>query len=57
MSLDDGMTDGQADSHTLILCRIEGFEESVRSLGFETDPYIFHAKPHPIPFLSFGSDQ
>ena len=42
--------------HAFILCRMKSFEESVRSLGFETDPGIFHAKLHPIAFLSFGSD-
>jgi len=36
---------------------VEGFEEPVRSLSFETNARIFHAKAHAIPLISFGSDQ
>src|SRR6266853_3215274 len=57
MTLDNGATDAQSDSHTVILSCVERFEESVGSLRIETDPRIFHAESHPIAFVSFGPDQ
>src|SRR6266853_3399829 len=57
MTLDNGATDGESDSHTVILSCVERFEEPVGSLRIETDPRIFHAEEHPIAFVSFGRDQ
>src|SRR6266478_5600425 len=57
MTLDNGATDAQSDSHTIILSCVERFEEPVGSLRIETDPRIFHAEAHPIAFVSFGLDQ
>src|SRR6266446_3433522 len=57
MTLDNGATDAQSDSHTVILSCVERFEEPVGSLRIETDPRIFHAEEHPIAFVSFGPDQ
>src|SRR5712671_3676408 len=57
MTLDNGATDAQSDSHTVILSCVERFEESLGNLRIETDPRIFHAEEHPIFFVSFGPDQ
>src|ERR1700719_1692400 len=57
MTLDNGTTDAQSDSHTVILSRVERFEEAVGSLRIETDPRIFHGEEHPMTFVSFGPDQ
>src|SRR5713226_5376514 len=57
MTLDNGATDAQSDSHTVILSCVERFEEPVGGLRIETDPHIFHAEEHPIAFASFGRDQ
>src|SRR6266481_9897217 len=57
MTLDNGATDAQSDSHTVILSCVERFEEPVGSLRIETDPRIFHAEEHPITFVSSGLDQ
>src|SRR6266446_6996228 len=56
MTLDNGATDAQSDSHTVILSCVERFEEPVGSLRIETNPRIFHAEEHPITF-AFGLDQ
>src|SRR5580704_13902240 len=56
MTLDDGSTDGKADPHTATLSGIECFEESARSLRFETHPRILHGLAHTIIFVSFSSD-
>jgi hypothetical protein len=57
MTLDNGSTNGQSDSHTIILCGIERFEESIRRLRLKADSQIFDADAHPIPFISFSSNQ
>ena len=57
MSLDNGLTDIQPDSHSIVLSCIEGLEEFVRGFRREAAAHIFHAKTHPIQPLSFGSNE
>src|SRR6266849_5975013 len=57
MTLDNGATDGQADTHTVTLCRVERIKESLGALRVEAHPYILHAQAHAIPFVSFRPDQ
>ena len=40
----------------LTLRCVEGFEESVHTLRFETHSRILHGQAHTIAFVSFGSD-
>src|SRR3984893_15725201 len=56
MTLDNGSTDGKADSHTATLSGIERLEEPARSLRLETRPRILHGQAHTIILVSFGSD-
>src|SRR5580692_1803840 len=56
MTLDNRTADRQSDSHALILCRVEGFEESVRRLRFEADSNICHAEAHPVIIIRFSSN-
>src|SRR5215470_5065697 len=57
MTLDNGATDGESNSHSVILRCVKGFEESVSKLRVETNPHIFYAEAHLIASFSFGPDQ
>jgi len=57
MTLNNGSTDGEPDSHAIILSGVERFEESARSLRVEPGSCILHCQTHAIVFLSFGFDQ
>ena len=56
MTLDNGPAHRQSDSHTIILCCVEGSEEPARGLRFKAYSDIFHAKSHTISLISFRSD-
>jgi hypothetical protein len=57
MTLNNGATDGEPDSHTVILGGVERFEESVRSLIGKSNSRIFHRQTHLIVLAFFGSDE
>src|SRR5271170_6234694 len=57
MTLDNGATDGESDSHTVILRGVERLEESVRSLRIEPHSRILYRQTHTIAFVSVGSDE
>src|SRR5215813_10834980 len=57
MSLDNGPTDGQPDTHAATLRCVEGLEKPLGRLRLEADSGVFHAQPYPIDFVSFGSDE
>src|SRR5258708_33239205 len=56
MTLNNGTTDGQADPHTVTLCRVERIKESINALRVEPHPYILHSQAHTLTFVSFGPD-
>ena len=53
MTLNNGATDGESDSHTVILGGVERFEKSVRSLRGKSNSRIFHRQTHMIVFVFF----
>ena len=57
MTLNNGSTDGEPDSHAIILSGVERFEESARSLRVEAGSCILYGEAHAIAFVSFGSNQ
>ena len=57
MVLNNGSTDGESDSHAIILGGVERFEESARSLRVEPGSRILHCQTNVVVFLSFGFDQ
>ena len=57
MSLDDGAAHRQADSHSILLCRIESVEQPLCGIGSEPDPRVCHAETHLIILIHFGLDQ
>src|SRR6185369_11757119 len=57
VSPDNGSADRQTDSHSVVLCRIESFEELVRDLRCKTDSCIFYAKAYLILLNPIGSDE
>ena len=57
MTLNNGATDGEPDSHTVILGGVERFEEPVRSLRVEPDSRILHRQPYMIVFVPFSFNQ
>ena len=56
MSLDDRTAERQPDTHTPVLRRVEGFEQSFKMLGLDTAPGILHAQAYSIVFFSLGSN-
>jgi hypothetical protein len=57
VTLDDGSTDGQANSHAVILSRVERVEKPIHARRLETNPNVLHGQPHVICFVPFRSDQ
>ena len=57
MTLDNGATDGQSNSHPVAFRCVERFEELVRGSRVETHPRILHDHSDTIAFVSFGFDQ
>src|SRR5215467_9983926 len=57
MSLDNGTTDGQPDTHAATLRCVEGLEKPLGRLRFEADSGVFDAQPYPLDVFSFGSDE
>jgi hypothetical protein len=57
MTLNNGATDGEPDSHPVILGGVERFEESVGSLIGKSNSRIFHRQAHLTVFVFFGSDE
>ena len=45
--------DGQTDSHSIVFCCVESFEEFVPGFGRETGSGIFYAKAHPAAVILF----
>src|SRR5580658_9934299 len=56
MTLDDGTTDGESDSHAAVLGGIKSLKKSVHSLGIKADARILYGEPHVIVCASFRSD-
>jgi hypothetical protein len=56
MALDYGTTDGESDSHAVVLSCIKSLKESVHSLGINADARILYGEPHLIVRASFRSD-
>ena len=57
MTLDDGTTDGESDSHAAVLRCVERVEESVRGLRVEPRSRVFDAQEHAFAFLLLGAHQ
>src|SRR5271166_5430765 len=57
MTLDNGATDGESDSHTVILGGVERLEEPVDCLRGKSDSRILHHQTHMTVFVFFGSNQ
>src|SRR4029450_3217763 len=57
MSLDDRAADGEADTHAVAFCRVEGVEQLAHVLRIDADAGIAHAHAHTIALLVLGSDQ
>src|SRR5215467_4260886 len=57
MSLDDGATDGEPDTHAVGFRCVEGVEQLVHVVGVDAHASIPHAHADTIAVLPFGSDQ
>src|SRR4030095_12649082 len=57
MSLDDRAAHRQANSHSVLLRRIEGLKELVRGIRSEADPRVLYAETHVLTLIRFASDQ
>src|SRR5712691_8774874 len=57
MSLDDGATDGEPDTHPVGFRCVEGVKQLLHALGVDAHAGIPHAHAHTIAVLAFGSDQ
>src|SRR5690349_23478557 len=56
MTLDDGTTDGQADSHTAALRRVERVEDSLKALWVDAHSDILYAQARAIVAVDFSRD-
>jgi hypothetical protein len=53
MCLDDGTADREPNAHTVVLCTVERFEETIGSIGSKADSGILHNEPNvhgAVPF-------
>ena len=57
MSFDDGATDGEADTHPVTFCGVEGVKELVHRLRVDAGAGIPHRQAHPIAVPSLRFDQ
>src|SRR6516225_3605450 len=57
MSLDDGATNGEPDTHAVGFRCVEGVEQLVHVVGVDAHAGIPHAHPDTVAVLPFGSDQ
>src|SRR5215471_13502519 len=51
MTLDDGTTDGQPDSHPAALGRVERLEQPLHRLRIEPHPRILRGQPDPVTLV------
>ena len=57
MLLDDGAADGESDTHTVALRRVEGLKQVVHTLAIEARASIAHSHAHAIAGFPRSSDQ
>src|ERR1700693_1996543 len=57
MTLDNGATDGESNSHAVILGGVKRFEKSVGSVRGKSNSRILHRQTYTIVFVCFGSDK